>query len=65
MHGARPQASVKRGAEHPNYVHGQCTQQVRAERRARSIELHRLLDLGIANTVFDGKVRLRGRKPNG
>jgi hypothetical protein len=65
MHGARRPESISRGMEHPNYRHGNETRAQRAERRRKSFELHQLVGLGNATGLFGGKVKLKGRKPNG
>jgi hypothetical protein len=44
-------------------VHGNETRATRAERSKKSAELHQLVDLGNAIGLFDGVVKLRGRKP--
>jgi hypothetical protein len=46
-------------------VHGEETRAKRAERIRKSAELHQLVGLGNAIGLFDGEVRLRGRKPDG
>jgi hypothetical protein len=44
-------------------VHGDETRAKRAERSRKSAELHRLVDLGNAIGLFNGRAALRGRRP--
>lgn len=63
-HGSRPSSTVRRGADHPAFKHGQETLEAKAERSNRLAELRVLeatiFDLGLAST---GVHRWRGRKP--
>ncbi len=64
MHGARRASTVKRGADHPNYQHGEETQQQKSARSQELLECRRLEDelhrLGMTTAA-----RIRGRKPKG
>lgn len=62
MHGAhRPHATLS-GTKHPNYRHGNATQQARNEHRKASARLHYLETLGYLLGMFKGP-RFTGRKP--
>ena len=61
-HGARRPATVKRGANHPQYRHGGETLEVKAERSRRLAELWELEALSFALGLASGP-RWRGRKP--
>jgi len=45
-------------------THGKETRAKRAERSRKSAEFHELVTLGNAIGLFNGKINLRGRKPN-
>ena len=45
FHGARRPETIKRGADHPQFVHGRETQQRRQARQEASIRLRHLEDL--------------------
>lgn len=64
MHGARQTHTIKRGAAHPNYKHGQETQEAKAERSRRLAELRELEALSFALGLATGP-RWSGRKPAG
>ena len=61
MHGARKKDSIKRGNQHPNFVHGRRTLDAEAEQSELSAKLQMLEDamhvLGMSNAK-----RSRGRK---
>jgi hypothetical protein len=62
FHGARRPSSIKRGADHPGYRHGQETLPAKAERSAKLAELRDLeADMALVG-VLEGP-RWRGRKP--
>jgi len=61
-HGARRPSSIKRGANHPQYRHGQETLEVKAERSRRLTELYELEALSFKLGLASGS-RWRGRKP--
>lgn len=64
VHGARKAASIKRGKQHPNYVHGGRTLEAQAEQSATACRLQQLEDslhlLGMSTAK-----RSRGRKALG
>lgn len=62
-HGARKPETVKRGASHPQYKHGQETREAKAERSRKLTELRELEALSFALNFASG-VRWRGRKPS-
>jgi hypothetical protein len=61
-HGARRPATVKRGADHPQYRHGRETLEAKAERSRGLAELRDLEALSFALGLAAG-ARWRGRKP--
>jgi len=65
FHGAYRQRRVLRGADHPNYQHGQATLEARDEHSRAAARLHHLFDLGKAAGLFyPAKETIgRGRKP--
>jgi hypothetical protein len=63
MHGARKAESIKRGEQHPNYVHGGRTQEAQAEQSATSRRLQQLEDAMHVLGMTTAK-RSRGRKAN-
>lgn len=64
LHGARKKESIKRGEQHPNYVHGMRTLEAQKERSAVSRRLQQIEDamhlLGMTNAK-----RSPGRKAIG
>mgnify|MGYP000187968289 CR=1 FL=1 len=64
IHGARKKESIKRGEQHPNYVHGRCTLENQKERSAVSRKLQQLEDAMHLLQMTNAK-RSRGRKANG
>jgi len=64
MHGARKAESIKRGEQHPNYVHGRRTLEAQAEQSAVSRKLQQLEDAMHLLGMTTAK-RSRGRKANG
>ena len=62
FHGARRADTVKRGSDHPQYLHGRETQQRRQARREASIRLRNLEDL-MRLFRFTTARRTPGRKP--
>ena len=62
-HGAREPETIMRGANHPQYRHGQETLQAKAERSQRFAELRNLEALSFALGLATGP-RWRGRKPS-
>lgn len=64
MHGARKTESIKRGTQHPNFVHGMRTLENQKERSAVSCRLQQIEDamhlLGMTDAL-----RSRGRKARG
>lgn len=62
MHGARKPKSVKRGAKHPNYVHGKETLEAKAIRSEKLNEL-RMLEKAMFDGGFACGTKWRGRKP--
>ena len=64
FHGAHRQRRALRGADHPNYQHGQVTLEARDEHSRAAARLHHLFDLGKAAGLFPGEKTIgRGRKP--
>jgi protein-arginine kinase activator protein McsA len=64
MHGARKVESIKRGEQHPNFVHGRRTLEAQAEQSAASRRLQQLEDALHLLGMTTAK-RSRGRKANG
>ena len=64
LHGARKKASIKRGEQHPNYVHGERTLEAQAEQSATSRRLQQLEDAMHLLGMTTAK-RSRGRKALG
>jgi hypothetical protein len=62
LHGARRPATIRRGASHPNYRHGDETLEAKAERSARLVELREIEALMVKTGTLIGP-RWRGRKP--
>ena len=62
-HGARKPETIMRGANHPQYRHGQETREAKAERSRRLAELRKLEALAFSLGMATGP-RWRGRKPN-
>lgn len=62
MHGARKPETIKRGQQHPNYVHGRRTLEAEKEHSRQLCELRYLEDLGHAIGMMTGN-KTRGRKP--
>ena len=62
MHGARKAESIKRGEQHPNYVHGGRTQEAELKISRKLSELRQLEDLAYALKIMTGP-KTRGRKP--
>ena len=61
MHGARKAESIKRGEQHPNYVHGRRTLEVQLEQSATSCKLQQIEDAMHLLGMTTAK-RSRGRK---
>lgn len=61
MHGARKKDSIKRGAQHPNYVHGGRTLEAQQEQSATSRRLQQIEDAMHVLGMTTAK-RSRGRK---
>lgn len=64
MHGARKAESIKRGEQHPNFVHGGRTLEAQAEQSAASRRLQQIEDAMHLLKMTTAK-RSRGRKANG
>ena len=64
MHGARRSETVRRGANHLQYRHGEETLGAKAERSRGLVELRELEALSFALGLAKGP-RWRGRKPSG
>ena len=64
MHGARKAESIKRGEQHPNYLHGRRTLEAQAEQSATSRRLQQIEDAMHLLGMTTAK-RSRGRKANG
>ncbi len=63
MHGARKASSIKRGKDHPNYVHGGRTLEAQAEQSANSRRLQQIEDAMHLLGMTTAKLS-RGRKAN-
>ena len=64
FHGARKAESIKRGEQHPNYVHGGRTLEAELEQSATSRRLQQLEDAMHLLNMTTAK-RSRGRKASG
>ena len=64
MHGARKAESIKRGEQHPNYVHGRRTLEAQSEQSATSRRLQEIEDAMHLLGMTKAK-RSRGRKALG
>ena len=62
VHGARRPKTIKRGADHPAYRHGEETREAKAERSSKLAELRQLESIMHAAGALVGP-RWRGRKP--
>ena len=62
-HGARRPETILRGANHPQFRHGNETKEAKNQRQKSSRRLHELVDLGNAIGMFQARTKLRGRKP--
>ena len=61
-HGARKKETITRGKDHPNFKHGETTQEAHAECDRRLRELRDIEQLMVAIGVHTGGL-MRGRKP--
>ncbi len=64
MHGARKKESIKRGEQHPNYVHGNRTLESQKQSSEQSARLQQLEDALHLLDMIAAK-RSRGRKASG
>jgi len=64
MHGARKAESIKRGEQHPNYVHGNRTLESQKQASEQSLKLQQLEDAMHLLCMTTAK-RSRGRKASG
>ena len=64
MHGARKAESILRNSNHPNYIHGNRTQEAQLAQSAASCRLQQLEDAMHLLGMTTAK-RSRGRKANG
>jgi len=64
MHGARKKDSIKRGEQHPNYVHGNRTLESQKQASEQSARLQQLEDALHVMGMTTAK-RSRGRKASG
>ena len=62
VHGARKKDSIKRGEQHPNYLHGGRSQETELKISRKLCELRQLEDLAYALKIMVGP-KTRGRKP--
>jgi hypothetical protein len=62
MHGARKPETIKRGTDHPLFIHGQETLEAKSKRSARLTEL-REIETFMFETGMAAGARWRGRKP--
>lgn len=63
-HGVRKPETIARGANHPQYRHGQEALEAKAERSQRLMELRKLEALSFSLGIASGP-KWRGRKPTG
>ena len=63
-HGARPVDTIKQGASHPQYKHGEETKEAKVQRSHKLAELRELEELSFRLGLAIGP-RWRGRKPTG
>lgn len=61
-HGARPPATIQRGAAHPRFKTGQYTQDAKAAYKAAAVKLMDLENMGFRLGMMSGQ-RTPGRKP--
>ncbi len=64
MHGARKKESIKRGQQHPNYVHGNRTKEAQQKSSNMSLELQILEDAMHVLNMTTAR-RSKGRKAKG
>lgn len=64
MHGARKEESIKRGEQHPNYVHGRRSLEAEKQSSQQSLRLNYLEDAMHVLGMTTAK-HARGRKANG
>lgn len=62
MHGARHRETIKKGADHPNYQHGNETLPAKAARSAKLTELRQIEGTMALLGILEGP-KWRGRKP--
>ena len=62
VHGAKKPETIKRGADHPLFIHGQETLEAKSERSARLAEL-REIEAFMFETGMATGAKWRGRKP--
>jgi hypothetical protein len=63
-HGAKNPEAIKRGANHPQYRHGQETFEAKAERHEMAVFFYETENLMVKLGMFaHGSTRTRGRKP--
>ena len=61
-HGARRQNTIKTGKHHPQYKHGERTQEAIERFRSKMLELHNLEQFGQKSGLLKGP-KTTGRKP--
>ena len=61
FHGARRPETVRRGADHPQFVHGRETLEARRRRVEAMTRIRLLADLGVAGGFLQR--RIPGRRP--
>lgn len=64
FHGARRPSSIKRGADHPGFKHGESTTEAREAYSEASARLRELEEMGFKSGLLVGS-RTVGRKPSG
>jgi len=63
FHGAHKSRRILRGQDHPNFQHGEATNEARNDYSKASARLHHLFDLGQAAGLYPKKSTIgRGRK---
>ena len=66
MHGAHRSKNFLKGANHPQYKHGDRTKRSIEEHQKTSLRLHMLEEIGHHINLFnEGAPKTRGRKPTG
>lgn len=62
VHGARKAGTITKGENHPQYKHGNATQETRTEHRKKMAEIRDLEAIGFKYGILQG-TKIVGRKP--